>query len=278
MINNAHNSPTSKLQQKKIAFRNYLTPKIWEDIQQADVLEISNMLTKKDIKNDFGDNKIIAWCCDKTVQIFEQLNKNFGQKLALPKGIYVEDFKNLNIKNPLLLGTCNLKLSELRKNFTEAVPSRTLFFNSIHNWDNIDSISNNQYAAKQFSTDHFLYAFLHEFIHASHEDKLLNKFGGKKLTKELDSLNEAEKLDKYRNKYGAEVKKICNYARNTPLDAIACDMSKVISDVLDKDTLMPTRNPFIGTPYEKIHFWQKTPIDSNPLNTILRNFWNGRFD
>lgn len=255
-----------------------LTPKMLQEIQQSDILNIANRLVKKDIQNDFRDNKVVAWCCDKTVQIFEQLNKEFGQKLALPKGIYVENFKNLNVENPLLLGTCNLKLSELRKNSDEAIPSRTLFFNSIHNWDNIDSISDTQYAAKQFSTDHFLYAFLHEFIHASHEDKLLNKFGGKKLAKKLDSLNEVEKLDEYRKKYGEEVKKICNYADNTPLDAIACDMSKVISDVLDNDTLTPTRNPFIGTPYNRKHFWQKTPIDSNPLNNILRNFWNGRFE
>ena len=60
-------------------------------------------------------------------------------------------------------------------------------------------------------------------------------------------------------------------------------MSRIIANSLDKETLMPTKNPFINTPYEKFYFWQskKTPIyqeKDRALNEILRNFWNGKFD
>ena len=249
-----------------------------QEIQRIDALEISARLAKKDVPTDFKGNRVIAWCCDKTVQIFEQLQRKFGQGLALPKGIYVEDFRDLNVEDPNALGTCNLRFSELRKNSTEAVPSRTLFFNSIHDWDDINSISDNQYAAKHFSTDHFLYTFLHEFAHASHEDRLLSKLGGKKLAITLEKLSEDEQLQRYRRAYGQSVRQICDYAENSPLDAVACDMPRIIVRSLDNDTLMPTRNPFIATPYERLHFWQKTPIDANPLHKILRNFWNGKFD
>lgn len=262
----------------KPVFKSGLTPKMIQEIQQTDSLEISKRLAKKGIPTDFSGNKVIAWCCDKTVEILQQINKQFEQKLALPKGIYVEDFRNLNVEDPCALATCNLWFSELRKNSTEAVPSRTLFFNSIHNWDNINFISDNQYAVKHFSTGHFLYAFLHEFAHASHEDRLLSRLGGKRLAKTLETLSETEQLQKYRDTYGQSVGQICNYAENTPLDAIACDLPRVIVSALDGETLMPTQNPFIGTPYEELHFWQKTPIDTNPLHKILRNFWNGNFE
>lgn len=275
------NNCFSYYSKQNISFEAGLTDKMLAEIQQTDVLAISNKLAKKGIPNDFQGNKIIAWGCDKTIQILQHLNTKFGQKLSLPKGIYVEDFKNLNVEDPLILGTCNLNRSELRRHSTEVVPSRTIFFNSIHNWNNINSISDNQYAAKHFSTDFFLYVFLHEFSHVVHEDRLLNKLGGKKLAKILKTLNEEEQLQAYKKKYGTKVEQICDYATNTPLDAIACDLPKVIAPCLDAETLIPTKNPFIGTPYERTYFWQKPQKhvgNKTSLSEILRNFWNGKFD
>ncbi len=265
-----------------ISFNAGLTPRLLKEIQQADILDISGKLAKKGVPNDFRDSKIIAWCSDKAIQILQQINERFGQKLSLPKGVYVEDFRNLRTESPSALGTCNLLPTKLKKGSDEIVPSRTIFFNSIHNWDSIDSISDNQYAARHFSTDFFLYPFFHEFAHAIHEDRLLNKFGGKKLVKILKKLNEGEQLKKYRDVYGSSVRQICNYAQNTPLDAVACDMARVISEALDKDTLIPTKNPFIGTAYDKLSFWQrlnipKHPTKEKPLKEILRDFWDGKF-
>lgn len=264
-----------------MSFKAGLTAKMLAELKQVNTLEISDKLIKQGIPSDFRNNKIIAWSCDKTIEIFQQLNKKFGQKLSLPKGFYVEDFTKLNVENQRALSTCNLRPTELIKNSSEPVPSRTIFFNTLHNWDNIDSISDINYANRCFSTDSFLYVFLHEFSHVVHEDRLLNKLGGKKLSKELEKLNNEEQLQAYRRKYGARVEQICNYAMNTPLDAIACDLPRVIAPCLEAETLSPTKNPFIGTPYEKLHFWQRTQknLDNNDsLNEILRNFWNGKFD
>ncbi len=54
----------------------------------------------------------------------------FGLKLALPKGIFVEDFKDLNVDNPSMYGFCNLAPTKLKKNSDEITPSRIIFFNS----------------------------------------------------------------------------------------------------------------------------------------------------
>lgn len=275
---------SQRLQKQKVNFGAGLTPQMIQEIQRADVLQISNRLAKKGIPTDFRDNKVLAWCSDKTVEIFQQLNERFDANLALPKGIYVEDFKKLNVDSQYLLGTCNLRPTFFRKGSNERTPSRTIFFNTMHNWNNINSMSDVNYAEKHFSTDLFLYPFLHEFSHVIHENRLLNKLGGKKLNKMLEDLNEESQIQKYRKLYNERVKQICNYAANTPLDAIACDLPKVIVNSLNKETLMPTKNPFIGTPYEEPSFlkkWlpQKKYSDQDrPLQEILRNFWNGKFD
>ncbi len=90
-------------------------------------------------------------------------------------------------------------------------------------------------------------------------------------------------IEEYQKKYGKKLSQICNYALKNPFEAVACDISRVIADSLDKNTLMPIRNPFIGTPYEKLSFWQRVNIpkysdEERPLKEILRNFWNGKFE
>ena len=80
-----------------------------QEIQRADILEISSRLAKKGIPTDFKGNKIIAWCCDKTIEIFEQINQKFKTNLSLPKGIFVENFQSLNVDTPNMYGFCNLQ-------------------------------------------------------------------------------------------------------------------------------------------------------------------------
>lgn len=278
----------------RISFAAGLTSKIMQEIQCTNVVDTSNRLAKKGIPTDFKNNKVIAWCSEKVVDIIQQLNKQYGTKLALPKGIFVEDFTELAIDDSTITGFCNLLPAKFKKNSVEIISAQTIFFNSyksllsnasqgikdLYEWKNLNSIANWKYKTKVSSSPHFLYEFLHEFSHVSHEDRLLNKLGGKKLAKILEAFNETEQLQKYRDKYGQSVHQICNYAENTPLDAVACDMSRIIAGSLDKETLMPTKNPFCGTPYEKLYFWEKNSKnkdkDSKLWNT-LRNFWNGKF-
>ena len=296
VVFSSSNNKSIKTKNQNVSFEAGLTPQMIQEIQRANVSEISIKLAKKGIPTDFKGNKIIAWCCDKTVEIFEQIDKNFGANLTLPKGIYVEDFANLNVDSQTLRGFCNLlPTEELRKNSNERILDRIVFFNTFDtfrsqqlqknqwrwDWRYINSNADIDYSGKHSSTDHFLEVFLHELSHASHESRLLKKLKAEKTDKIIKELNKEEQLQKYRKLYGSRVNQICNYAANTPLDAIACDMSRTIANSLDKDTLLPKTNPFLNTPYEKLSFWQRVPKYSNtdrPLNEILRNFWNGKFD
>jgi len=47
---------------------------------------------------------------------------------------------------------------------------------------------------------------------------------------------------------------------------------------IDKETLKPIKNPFVGTPYEKGLISQEYSYRKRPLPEILGNIWNGKFD
>lgn len=286
-------------QKQNIAFGAGLTAKFAEEIINTDVAEISARLAKKGIPTDFKGNKVITWCCDKAINIFQQLNERYGTHLTLPKGIYVEDFANLNIGSITKADFCNFTPTQLIKDSNEIVPSRTVFFNTfetanhqatpetrwLYNWTQVNKIADFNQAIRQSGTDFFLDTFLHELSHVSHEDRLLVKLGGKALAQKIVSLQSSQQIAEYQRKYGKKISQICDYALTDPLEAVACDMSRTIVRSLDKETLMPIRNPFVNTPYEKLYFWQpkriNIPIYSDqdrPLQEILRNFWNGKFD
>lgn len=264
----------SKLQKQNISFGAGLTPKMMYEIQHADVLEISDKLAQKGILTDFKGNKVIAWCCDKTVDIFQQLNK------GVPKGIYVEDFNSLNVDNPNMYGFCNLAPIALKKGSDEIVPSRTVFFNTLHNWDEIDSISDKNYLTRYSGTDFFLDIPSHEFCHVIQEDHLLDLYDGETLLEILQLIHSPNQIIEYQKKYGTQVSKICSYAKTNQLEAVACDLSKQIANSLDKSRLIPIKNPFARIPYQEddLSLTQKLKTKINPLNGILRNFWNGKFD
>ena len=77
-------------------FRAGLTSAMRSEIRSVDVAKVSEALQKQGIQSDFKGNKMLAWCSLKSVEIINEINKRFGVKLGLPKGIFVEDFT----KNP----------------------------------------------------------------------------------------------------------------------------------------------------------------------------------
>jgi len=282
-------------QKNNISFEAGLTPKMMQEIQRADILEISSRLAQKDIPTDFQGNKVVAWCSEKTVGIIQNLNERFGLKLALPKGIYVEDFGRLKVDNNKMTGFCNLLPKRLKKESSET-PEMTVFFNTfetarqntpqslhwLYDWNNVNELADINYATKDASTEHFLGVFLHEQSHVSHEGHLLEDFSRSKVTKKLKSALDQKQIEEYQRKYGARASQICGEATKSPLEAVACDMSRKIVESLDRETLLPTRNPFIGSPYEQlpslkriIHSF-KTDKSKN-TDDLLRAFWDGQF-
>lgn len=269
---------SSKPQTQNIAFEAGLTPKMMQEIQHADILEISKKLEAKGIPNDFQGNQMIAWCCAKTVEIFEQFNEKYGVNLSLPKAMFAYNLNELNTDTPHAYGICNLLQNNLIKNLNQKIPSRVIFINTEHNWDNIDTIADRRFARGEIGTDFFLYPMLHECVHAAHEDYLLSHFDGEALAKKIISATKPWKRFVYRIKYGDRISQICKNAMADPLEAIACDMPVRLIDALDKETLSPIKNPFANTPYEKGTISQEHSCRQRPLDEILRNFWNGKFD
>ena len=279
-MHSPQNKNLQNSQKQKIVFGAGLTKKMVLEIQKTDVLEIADRLAQKGVPTDFKGNKILAWGSDKTVDIFQQLNNKFGLRIALPKGIYAEDFSSLNVDNPNLYGFCNLAPTKLKKGSDEIVPSRTIFFNTLHNWNKIDLIADKLYANKHLGTDFFLEIPFHEFFHVVHENHLLDLYDGEILLEKLQLVENPEQIAEYQKKYGPQVSKICHCAETSPLDAIACDLSRQIVNSIDKNNLTPNKNPFARIPYqeEDLSLFQKMQTKINPLKGTLRNFWNGKFE
>lgn len=268
--------------ESKIHFEAGLTYKMLEEIEQSDVLVISKKISKAGISNEFKDNKMVAWSCNQVINIIQQLNKRFKAKIPLPKGIYVEDFRNLD-DNPDAFGTCTLLPSKLIKNSETVIPEKTIFFNSAVDWNNVDKIADLNYAARMFSSDFFLYPFMHEFSHVIHLDSLINMFKGKNLVDKLEFAVKNESINKLSNNERGKIASIADYALKNPLDTIACDIPTRIIEALDKENLKPLQNPFLGTPYEKLPLRQRENLTEDlnkerSLNEILKDFWNGKFD
>ena len=271
-----------KSQNKKINFGAGLTPKMMQEIQKADVLEISNKLAEKGIPTDFKDNKVIAWCCQKVVSLFTELNNKYNLNLDLPNSIIVENFSHLKSQNTDM-AVCNWFPTNLFKDSDRVTPEKSIVFNNRYNWENINGITDKFFESNYWGNNHFLYFFTHEFCHVAHEGHLSKRMNPTKMQKIINHILQSKEIAIYQEKYLKKTAKICRHALNNPLEAVACDMSRVIADSLDKNTLMPTKNPFIGTPYEKLSFWQRVNLpeysdEERPLKEILRNFWNGKFD
>lgn len=267
------------------------------EIQNADVVKISKRLAKQGIPTDFQGNKAIAWYNEQSIKILKQLNKKCKLRWPLPEGIFMVDFADLNGVDPGMYGFCNMVPYKLIKNSDKIIQPGVIFFNNfetvkkqvppkyqwLFDWNYINEIADFRYENKDSATACFLDIVLHEDIHVAWIKRLLYKFKGDVLAKNIELANEPEQLEKYQEKYGPKISQICKYALTSPFDAVACDASRIIADSLDMKTLLPIKNPFIDTPYENLSALQRTnlPVYSDqdrPLKEILRYIWNGKLE
>lgn len=274
------NNNFSKPQKQKIAFEAGLTQKMIQEIRQTDTVQISRKFAQKGIPTDFKGNKVIAWCCYKTAELIEQANKRFGVNLALPRGIFVEDFDNLRVGDSEMTGFCNHAQAKLYKNSDAITPSRTIFFNSIHNWHNVDSMSDSRFATRHSGSDFFLDIFFHEFSHVLHDEHLLDLYDPQTVLAKLQFTQDPHNVAKFQAQYGATVSKVCNYAKTNPLETVACDLSRKLAQSLDKKALIPVQTPFLRVPYknDELSFVESLEFKISPLKQALRRFWDGKFE
>jgi len=267
--------------QNQINFQAGMTIKLVNGIRNANIPEISDKFLKQGIETDFRDNKIIAWCCDKTAEIFTELNKKYGLKLGLPKGIYVEDFKQLKLDdNPNTLAFNLFFPCKVKQGSEKIFRERNLFFNQdSYTWKYLDDFADENFQNGKAASNHFLDIFTHEFSHSAHTDNLLKKNNVNSYAKFIDKALDKETIERINKTYGQELSSICEYAKASPLEAVGCDLSRIIIESLDKKALLPIKNSFQNSPYENLSFLKKlikNHKDQTPLNNLLENFWNGK--
>ena len=254
------------------------------EIRMTDVSKISREFLHNGIEADFKENKILAWCSLQCLKIIKSMNEKYGLNLGLPNGVFVEDFKKLNIREGNATGFLNFAPTKLYLSENKITPEKTIFFNEFKGfnysggnefWDRIDRMADENFERHFSSTDFFLEPILHEFVHAVHEQNLIQKLGGKKLVKLLEETLTPPKLETFRAKYGLMFEKICTYASETPFEAVACDLSKRTIENLDKTTLLPQSNFIKSSPYRKLSPLKRLFLyesESTPSRS-LRHFW-----
>lgn len=270
----------------RIHFSAGLTRSLTAEISSCNPQKIESLLLQRNIKSNFDSNKVVAWSAQQCISIIDKLNSNFNLNLCLPKAIYLEDFNKLNIANKeTASGFCNFSKQNLYEENNNSTDGLSIFFNKNIPWKYIDEISDYQYAQRDAPTDLFLDVIFHEFMHIIHGGNMLNKLGENKMQSFLTKALAPNNVIKFQTKHINELKKICDYAIINPIETVACDLNKIISSNVDRNSLMININPFINTPYTNIPFLQKVKIclssksnNEDKLDKILRNFWNGKFE
>lgn len=258
-----------------------LTKQMRAEIRSCDINKISKELAKNNIQTDFKNNKVIAWCCLKCYELFKSL------KMPLPRGIFVDDFSNMNILIKEALAFSNPLPCKLYNDKDIVIPEKTLFFNErplkdeyTDYWESIDEAMDMQFAEKYSPNDFFLNTFLHEFSHIAHEDNLIKTFKPKKIESYYEKCCNNDFKEMFKIQYYQILSKICEYATESPSEAIACDMADRFVKNMDKESLRMKQNFIPTSPYKKLSFKEKFMgiKKENNIDNLIRNFWYGKID
>ena len=256
-------------------FRAGLTKQMQSEILSCNVKDIESYFIKNNICADFKENKFVAWCSLKCLELIKEFNKKYNINLGLPNGIFVEDFRKLKNVNESSAGLANFAPTHIYLDKDVVVPEKTIFYNTYNiDWSKIDFTSDVFYEKGITTTDFFLENVFHEFMHVVHESNLMNKLSGKDLVKQLFLISQKQYLDNFHMKYADFFSTICRYAGANPMETVACDLSKRGVNSINKETLTAKQNPFKNSPYEKRLFFTNK---GTKKDVTLRKFWNGKF-
>lgn len=268
----------------KTTFRAGLTKQIKSEISSCDVRKISHELRNVNIESDFKGNKVVAWCAFRCTKLITEINNRYGLNLALPKGIFVEDFSKLNVNNQDALGFMNFAPTFLYSDKKIITPEKTIFFNEFKDmnykggnkiWEQVDEIADMNFENKGATTDFFLETFLHEFAHVMHEGNMQTKIhNGADLVKIIISMIKSQ--NQIFQKLQPEIsEKICQYAITNQLEMTACDLTKRVLDNTSRETLQPNGNFTQNSPYKIRNIFSKIFSSTDNLEDLLKNTWNG---
>lgn len=269
----------------KATFRAGLTNQIKNEINSCDVRKISHELRNFYIESDFKGNKVIAWCALQCTKLITEINNRYGLNLALPRGIFVEDFSQLNVNNQDAFGFMNFAPTFLHSDKKIITSEKTIFFNEFKDmnykggnkiWEQADEIADMNFENKGATTDFFLETFLHEFAHVMHEGNMQTKIhNGADLVKIIISMIKSQ--NPIFQKLQPEIsEKICQYAITNQLEMTACDLTKRVLDNTSRETLQPIGNFTRNSPYKVKNIFKEIFILNNKFNELLQNTWNGK--
>ena len=123
----------------------------------------------------FGQNKAVALANTLCAQIFEDIGRRFNIELAAPPAITVYHPSQL-AQQGRYINFCISDTAKVLKN--EAVyPAGSLFFKDYKDLKTIDNLTEELYADKKISSNHFLAMYIHEWLHSIHLDYIFKKFG-----------------------------------------------------------------------------------------------------
>ncbi len=246
------------------------------------------------IDADFKGNQAIATCCAYAANIFDHLRSKFNVIIGgMPPSIRVYNEPELYIKN--VSGASGFCIEDSYKVLNHEPPFEMLsmFFNNrCKTITELEEEIERNHAIKHFSTNHFLHVTIHEWSHCVHMDNLYRIFGydgtcAKGLAKynpgnfdpnpyingrnHMMTLNATKFTDKERDiikgslsTYAAGIQDGSKFLGGNPFELVAEDMTKRIINSLDKDSLMPSYNPFQGS---------NNP--SHELYQLIENAWRG---
>ena len=268
---------TNLYTQRKINFTGGLSNKIRTEINNTSPTKLAQVLAKDSIVADFDNNKTIAWCCTKVVELLKKIQKLYGISIKFPNNIFVKDLNTLEYNNSDIYGFTNFLPCKITKNTDEITPAVSIIFNKDMPWEKLDEMSDLEfYDAHNTATDYFLEPFIHEFGHIAHENHLIDKLGINKTIQSLIDLTDETTVRKYQIRFSEKATNLCGCAKTSPLELIACDFSKRIIDSINKNTIALNKNPFMNSPYQ--HFFDIVNLfRMHSLEDLLINkFYNGK--
>jgi len=200
--------------------------------------------------NNVLTNKILAYCVEKTAQIYQQLG------LALPKKIDTLPPEEMEGATAWCnWGTCNVagKVFPIRSiAINENIPVGEM----LREWKDLDEVQADSYRKRHNSARHFLDTFVHEFAHNAHYDNLFAKYGCPEHTEEYTYRPETDNLFREikatKNPFANLIReKISTYGATSFFEAAAEDLTREIlnPDNIDymslklKSNPLPARNP-----------------------------------
>ena len=261
------------------SFKAGMSKKVLSEISHVDCAKVQrNIWAENSIEADFANNKIIAWSVAKVVELLTELQKKYNQPFFAPIQIKTASLEKYGMEKDKngLYGFTNFLPQKFDKNSDEITPAMSIIFNKDFAWEKLDEISDIDFAKNQTATDHFLESFLHEFFHVFHEGHLLSKYTTEKAISKLKDLSDCNRSQNFQNKYGDLISEvICNYAKESPFDLVACDMSKRFISSLDNQNLLK-ENPFENSPYSKFYSFIKLFRKQNQLDDLINSVYNGQ--